>query len=139
MAQVKVLEYLAAEVPDAFVASVHPGIVETDLMKVWDPEAIRSGTKDKSHSMPLDDGEYADFSTRLLTLDSAMIRGFFYYTDGSRSQITSAFPPLDDQPRSPIPARKIRLVQLGRGTTQSASERDPRISTADVERYRLAL
>ena len=59
MAQLKVVEFLAAEVPDAFVASVHPGIVETDLMRTWEPDAIRSGTNDNSHSMPIDDGEYA--------------------------------------------------------------------------------
>ena len=61
MAQLKVVEFLAAEVPDAFVASVHPGIVETDLMKAWEPDAIKSGTNDNSHSMPIDDGEYASF------------------------------------------------------------------------------
>ena len=63
MAQLKVIEYLAAEVPGAFIASVHPGIVETDLMKVWEPDAIKGATRDRSHSMPLDDGEYADFET----------------------------------------------------------------------------
>lgn len=57
MAQLKVVEYLAAEVPDAFIASVHPGIVETDLMRAWDPEAIRSGTRERSHTVPIDDGE----------------------------------------------------------------------------------
>ncbi|KAL8842267.1 MAG: hypothetical protein Q9170_000593 [Blastenia crenularia] len=32
MAQVKVMEYIAAENPDIFIASVHPGVVDTDLL-----------------------------------------------------------------------------------------------------------
>ena len=81
MAQLKVIEYLAAEVPDAFVASVHPGIVETDLMRTWDPDAVQSGVRDSSHPMPIDDGQYAgffDWSSRFYTrrydLYSAMSR-----------------------------------------------------------------
>ncbi|KAI4170498.1 MAG: hypothetical protein LQ346_008850, partial [Caloplaca aetnensis] len=33
MAQLKVMEYLAAEQPDIFVASVHPGVVETPMTR----------------------------------------------------------------------------------------------------------
>ena len=78
IAQVKVLEYLAAEVPDAFIASVHPGIVETDIMKDFEPEATNSGTENGSPSVPIDDGEYAGF----LTHYSAINRRVYHYTDG---------------------------------------------------------
>ncbi len=33
LAQVKLLEFLAAENPNVFVASVHPGMVETSLFR----------------------------------------------------------------------------------------------------------
>ena len=68
IAQLKVIEYLATEVPDAFIASVHPGVVETDLMKVWESEAISKGTDGRGQSMALDDGEYASFFDRFLVL-----------------------------------------------------------------------
>ncbi len=32
LAQIRLLEHVAAECPDAFVVGVHPGIVATDLM-----------------------------------------------------------------------------------------------------------
>lgn len=33
MVQIKLLEYVAAENPDLFVVSMHPGVVDTDLVK----------------------------------------------------------------------------------------------------------
>ena len=48
MAQIKLLEYIASENPDVFVAAVHPGIVQTQMVE-------KSGmTPPKEH---LDDGE----------------------------------------------------------------------------------
>ncbi len=32
-AQLKMLEYVAAETPDVFVVSVHPGVVDTDMLR----------------------------------------------------------------------------------------------------------
>ena len=33
IAQMKLLEYISAENPDLFVVSVHPGVVDTDMMR----------------------------------------------------------------------------------------------------------
>ena len=49
MAQMKTLEHLAAENPDMFVASVHPGIVATDM-----PVEAKMNLE----RAPMDDGEY---------------------------------------------------------------------------------
>ena len=105
MAQLRVIEYLAAEVPDAFIASVHPGIVETDLMRSWDPDAAKNGPRDSSHSALMDDGQYAGFSdrssrcyTRLYDLYSVITCGLCCCTNGFHSQTTGAFHPLDHEP-----------------------------------------
>jgi short-subunit dehydrogenase len=47
LAQVKFLELLAAENPNVFVASVHPGMVETSLFR-------KSGAK--AEALPIDEG-----------------------------------------------------------------------------------
>lgn len=47
LAQVQFLEILAAENPNVFVASVHPGMVETSLFR-------KSGAKDEA--LPIDEG-----------------------------------------------------------------------------------
>ena len=48
IAQLKVMEFLAAENPDVFVASVHPGVVMTDMTRAF----VAHGQK----NLPLDDG-----------------------------------------------------------------------------------
>lgn len=48
LAQVKLLEFLAAENPNIFVASLHPGIVETKTF-------TKSGSK--ADALPMDKGE----------------------------------------------------------------------------------
>lgn len=48
IAQLKLLENLAAENPDIFVASVHPGVVMTDMAE----EAVAH-----SQSVPIDDSK----------------------------------------------------------------------------------
>lgn len=47
LAQVKFLEFLAAENPNVFVASVHPGMVETSVFR-------KSGAK--AEALPMDKG-----------------------------------------------------------------------------------
>ena len=47
LAQAKVLEFLAAENPNIFVASVHPGMVDTDMFR-------KSGSR--ADAMPMDIG-----------------------------------------------------------------------------------
>ena len=47
LAQVKMLEFLAAENPNLFVASMHPGMVETDIF-------TKSGAK--AEHLPMDKG-----------------------------------------------------------------------------------
>jgi short-subunit dehydrogenase len=47
LAQVKLLEFLAAENPNVFVASVHPGMVETAVF-------TKSGAK--AEALPMDKG-----------------------------------------------------------------------------------
>ena len=49
MAMVKTLEFLAMENPSVFVASVHPGMVDTGLFR-------KSGAKPEM--MPMDSGEF---------------------------------------------------------------------------------
>ena len=53
MAQAKVVEFLAAENPDVFVASVHPGVVMTDMGKDWMGTAKGNGMRKED----MDDGE----------------------------------------------------------------------------------
>lgn len=48
VAQIKFLEFLAAESPNIFVASVHPGMVETAMF-------LKSGSN--AESMPMDNGK----------------------------------------------------------------------------------
>ena len=50
IAQVKLLEYVSAENPDLFVVSVHPGAVDTDMLR-------SSGLYEKLDHAALDDGE----------------------------------------------------------------------------------
>lgn len=53
IAQLKVMEFLAAENPDVFVASVHPGVVMTDMTRAF----LAHGQKDGGGGeFPLDDG-----------------------------------------------------------------------------------
>jgi len=52
LAQVKFLEFLAAENPNIFVASMHPGMVETDMF-------LKSGGK--TEVMPMDKGQSCFF------------------------------------------------------------------------------
>ena len=47
MAQLKLLEHLAAENPDVFVISVHPGVVETNMMDIQEAKGMK---------VPLDNG-----------------------------------------------------------------------------------
>lgn len=50
MAMVKTLEFLAVENPNVFVASVHPGMVDTAVFR-------KSGAKPEM--LPMDSGEFA--------------------------------------------------------------------------------
>lgn len=50
IAQMKLLEYVSAENPDLFVVSVHPGGVDTDMLR-------SSGIYDKVDPALLDDGK----------------------------------------------------------------------------------
>ena len=52
MAMVKTLEFLAAENPKIFVASVHPGMVDTGIFR-------KSGAKPEM--LPMDSGGFTDF------------------------------------------------------------------------------
>lgn len=59
IAQLKLLENLAAENPDVFVASVHPGVVMTEMSEDADAHAL---------SIPIDDSESARLSFAVLFL-----------------------------------------------------------------------
>ncbi len=48
MAMVKTLEFLAVENPNVFVASMHPGVVDTDLFRESGPKAA---------SLPMDSSQ----------------------------------------------------------------------------------
>lgn len=48
LAQVKIMEYLAAENPNLFVCTLHPGMIETNIFK---------GSGAKAEDMPMDTGE----------------------------------------------------------------------------------
>jgi short-subunit dehydrogenase len=49
VAQVKVMEFLAAENPELFICSVHPGMVDTNILR-------GSGADPKQ--LPMDTGKY---------------------------------------------------------------------------------
>lgn len=55
LAQTKLIEYLAAENPSIFAATVHPGMVETRIF-------TRSGAK--AESLPMDKGAMSQFLNR---------------------------------------------------------------------------
>lgn len=52
LAQVRLLEHVAAECPDVFVVAIHPGIVVTDLMREM------AMVKEDDEGGLLDDGQY---------------------------------------------------------------------------------
>ncbi|KAL8791175.1 MAG: hypothetical protein Q9195_006014 [Heterodermia aff. obscurata] len=88
MAQLKVVEYLAAEVPDAFVSSVHPGVVETDLMRTWDQDAIQTGTKNSNHTMPIDDVKLpAHFILWMTSPEAQFLHGKFVWCNWDVEQL----------------------------------------------------
>ena len=53
LAAVKTLEFLVAENPNIFVASVHPGIVDIGMFR-------KSGAKPET--LPMDSGEFIEFT-----------------------------------------------------------------------------
>lgn len=55
IAQMKLLEYVSAENPDLFVVSVHPGAVDTDMLR-------SSGLASKVDPSFLDDGKSSPYS-----------------------------------------------------------------------------
>ena len=63
-AQVKTVEFLAAENPDKFFASVHPGLIETNIF-------YRSGAK--AEGLPMDTGEAAVQSSIKLCFSYASV------------------------------------------------------------------
>ena len=53
LAQTKMFEFLAAENPDVFVVSVHPGIVQTDMVNdLFAGQAVDPSILDDSKSLP---------------------------------------------------------------------------------------
>lgn len=51
MAQIMLLNYVAAENPDVMVVSVHPGVVMTDMLK-------ELGIKEEELAIPVDTGQF---------------------------------------------------------------------------------
>lgn len=52
LAQVKMIEYLAAEQPNIFAATVHPGMIETEIF-------TKSGAN--ANKLPMDKGQWMCF------------------------------------------------------------------------------
>lgn len=123
IAQLKVLEFLAAEHPDFFIASVHPGVVVTELAKAMTPELARQASEENGNAQ-FDDG-------KMITLQNACERDAL--ADIHHSEITRPLHRLDDEPRSAFPTRKVRLGELGRGAAQSSSKGDPRDAGANLQ------
>lgn len=71
LAQVKIVEFLAAENPDVFAASVHPGVVVTDLMKTGMPQMGKEASEARGNSH-FDDGEliYSDLLLNVVVFPS---------------------------------------------------------------------
>ena len=72
-AQLKLLEYVAAEHPDLFVVSAHPGCVDTDMLKSMGASeaAIEQGF--------IDDGGFLSFSLFYFCYLSRLFLSSFWY------------------------------------------------------------
>ncbi|KAL8650691.1 MAG: hypothetical protein Q9210_003684 [Variospora velana] len=57
IAQLKLMEFLAAENPEVFVASVHPGVVKTPMLQAIADHEDGKGEKKERGSLHVDDGE----------------------------------------------------------------------------------
>jgi NAD(P)-dependent dehydrogenase (short-subunit alcohol dehydrogenase family) len=67
LAQVRLVEYLAAEQPNVFAATVHPGMVETDIF-------TKSGAK--AEALPMDTVQLpAHFVVWLASPEGAFLKG----------------------------------------------------------------
>ncbi|KAI9714544.1 MAG: hypothetical protein M1820_000506 [Bogoriella megaspora] len=113
LAQIRLLEHVAAECPDLFVVVVHPGIVATDLMK--------ESTVDQGENMEktlLDDGQYigiavyeydciadptqvdlpAGFFVWATTKEAAFLRGKFCYANWDVEQLKARAKEIQETP-----------------------------------------
>lgn len=114
LAQIKVVEYLAAENHNLFATTIHSGLVETCLFK-------RSGSK--AENLPMDKG-WTPFLLypiiQKVTSSSALQMQIPHSTFllnsisyPSSSTTTSTFPGLDGESRGCLPKRPFSLGQLG--------------------------
>ena len=114
MAQLKLIEFLAAENPDIFIASVHPGIVMTDMLKAGVPlEQREEWTKDKGNNL-FDDGGCFVSSSVLICGKRNLRESIIWvlhkqYVDTFDSEAFGAFHPLDDEFRGTFLAREVRV------------------------------
>lgn len=104
LAQAKLLEHLAAENPDLYVVSVHPGVVETDML------AEMTGGSD----FTLDRSIMDDSKPHILA-QNCHINDVRLMLTSMRSQITSTLFRLGSQLRGKVSERKVRMRKLGRG------------------------
>lgn len=139
IAKLKTLEFLAAENPRIFVASVHPGMVDTGIFQ-------RSGAKPEL--FPMDSGEFLSLPlvvfTNFLDCDLSACSVLHDVEAGSctlfvdmestlaclhiasSSYLVRTFHGLALQPRSSFPAREICVGKLGCGRVESCSVEDTR-------------
>ena len=96
IAQAKLLEHVAAENPDVFVVSVHPGVVKTNLLK----NAVI-----EMKDFPYDDGEFA-LGSGVTENRSRHVLSLIY------SEFASTFQRLGHESRSKIFKGQICVCQL---------------------------
>ncbi|MCJ1473399.1 hypothetical protein MMC13_002050 [Lambiella insularis] len=93
LAQIRLLEHVAAECPDVFVVAIHPGIVETDLL-------LESAMVDaNAEGAFLDDVNLpAHFFVWATTKDAAFLRGKFCYANWDVEQLKARAKEIQETP-----------------------------------------
>ncbi|KAL8895273.1 MAG: hypothetical protein Q9207_008235 [Kuettlingeria erythrocarpa] len=94
MAQLKLMEFLAAENPDLFVASVHPGVVETTMTRAL---LDQWADKPEGGSLQLDDVKLpAHFIVWMTSPEARFLRGRFVWANWDVEQLKARAKEIED-------------------------------------------
>ncbi|KAL8740796.1 MAG: hypothetical protein Q9184_008454 [Pyrenodesmia sp. 2 TL-2023] len=98
MAQLKLMEFLAAENPDVFVASVHPGVVVTPMTQALMDHG--DGTKEAAGRFHVDDVKLpAHFLLWMTSPEARFLRGRFVWANWDVDQLKARAKEIEESPQ----------------------------------------